>query len=826
MNGLYRLQVLVDLADRLSGPITGVLGKIGALEQVTNMADIAMRRMQAGAVIAGTGLVLAAPLALATGKAIEFESAFSNVRKVVDFTPDYGPRGLQQDMLQLSNQIPVTAAGFTDIAAAGGQAGIAIKELAGFTKDVAKTTVAFDLTAREAGDTLAQLRNIFRANQKDVMLMADAVNYLSNVTAAKAPDILEVLRRTGPVGTQVRMAAKDISAFGAAMLSTGRQPEVVATGLNSLINRLSTASSQSKDFQAGLKMIGYSAKEVMQAVRTDATGTLVDFLQRVKGSKDMATTLGLLFGTQYSDDIAGLVNVLPDVIKNLDAMSSSVKYAGSVQREFETRSKTTANQLQLLKNRLTNIGIVIGQYFLPPLNKVLEVGNAVLMWVFDLVNNVPGLSAVLGTAVVVLALLVGGLGVAVTGLGALGFASAQARIGIAFLKDTFAGAMRQVRLFSLGIALLRFQIQSMGGPIAALRIGIGALTTAIRSFAVALLTNPIFLIIAAVVGLGAAFVWAWNNIKEFRDNVVSVLRPLRAAWFEFLAAVSQLRGAFAPIGDAIAGALGKGQSALDILAYGFGFFLGFTLTAVIWIFGKIGSVILQALTGVINIVRGFVDLIVGLFTGDLDLARKGVKEIFTGITQIITAPIRLFAPNWEALRGALTNAWNWVKDFALKMFQAGVDLAKGLADGIRSAIGLVGNAIRAVTGRAEQTYRVETQTRSPSRLFAYFGTMLSLGLAQGIQAGAPEVAAAMSSLADSPTMQAQVLMDTPSSNSGLGGVTGRKSSGNSYNFSFTFTVEENQKNAKAFAEEVAELATAKILATLEDAAMEEGYDGE
>lgn len=48
MNGLYRLQVLVDLVDRLSGPITGVLGKLEQFEMKTVVVDRAMQTMAAG----------------------------------------------------------------------------------------------------------------------------------------------------------------------------------------------------------------------------------------------------------------------------------------------------------------------------------------------------------------------------------------------------------------------------------------------------------------------------------------------------------------------------------------------------------------------------------------------------------------------------------------------------------------------------------------------------------------------------------------------------------------------------------------------------------
>ena len=226
-----RLQVLVDLADRISGPASNIVRTLGGLERAAVQTSSAIDRIQMGASLAAAALALAAPIGLATRAAIEFESAFADVKKVVEFTPALGPEVLQQQLIALSRQIPRSAAELTQIAAAAGQAGIALEELAGFTEDAAKVAVAFDISAQEAGDTLAKLRNIFGMTQPQVVQLADAVNHLSNNMAATAPQILEVLKRIGGTGQLVGLTAQQMAALGAAMLATGTRPEVVATGL-------------------------------------------------------------------------------------------------------------------------------------------------------------------------------------------------------------------------------------------------------------------------------------------------------------------------------------------------------------------------------------------------------------------------------------------------------------------------------------------------------------------------------------------------------------------------------------------------------------------
>ena len=151
MTGLYALEVVLDLVDGMSGPINAPIRKLAELEAATQLADQSLERLQQGFQITAIGAGLTAPMALATAQAIQFEAAFSDVAKVVDFPLPDSPRQLQNDLLDLSSQVPVTAVGLTDIAAAAGAAGIGFSELTSFTEDAAKVAVAFDITASRAG---------------------------------------------------------------------------------------------------------------------------------------------------------------------------------------------------------------------------------------------------------------------------------------------------------------------------------------------------------------------------------------------------------------------------------------------------------------------------------------------------------------------------------------------------------------------------------------------------------------------------------------------------------------------------------------------------
>jgi TP901 family phage tail tape measure protein len=76
-----------------------------------------------------------------------------------------------------------------------------------------------------------------------------------------------------------------------------------------------------------------------------------------------------------------------------------------MQKEFEARAATTANTMQLTKNRIAEVGISIGSILLPGLNKALEIINPLIGKIADFANENKTLVGVIGGVVFGLAAL-------------------------------------------------------------------------------------------------------------------------------------------------------------------------------------------------------------------------------------------------------------------------------------------------------------------------------------------------------------------------------------------------------------------------------------
>ena len=100
-------------------------------------------------------------LAFATREAMKFETAMAGVRKVADGTDEQYAK-LSDELKKMGAELGISAAEMAELAATGGQLGIPIEKLSEFTAIASKMSVAFGLSAEEAGNAAATIANVFQ----------------------------------------------------------------------------------------------------------------------------------------------------------------------------------------------------------------------------------------------------------------------------------------------------------------------------------------------------------------------------------------------------------------------------------------------------------------------------------------------------------------------------------------------------------------------------------------------------------------------------------------------------------------------------------------
>ena len=302
---------------------------------------------------------------------MKMEDAMADLAKVSDFTPE-GLAEMQRKLEKMSLTIPMSADGLAQIAAAAAGAGVAQDELLGFTEQAAKMAVAFDMTAEQAGTMMAKWQSGMKLTMSQTYALADAVNGLSNNNAALANQIGDTVQRYGALGKVAGLSEKQTAALAASLIASGASSETAATGMKAFMGTLAKGAQLSERQQAALANIGIpDVKQLQKDLQKDAAGTIVKVLEGLNGLSEERRTmyLNVLFGETGSEALGPLLQNLDAVKKNFDYVADEANTAGSMEKEFEARSKTTSNSLILLKNSADYVARAFGDQFLGPIRR-------------------------------------------------------------------------------------------------------------------------------------------------------------------------------------------------------------------------------------------------------------------------------------------------------------------------------------------------------------------------------------------------------------------------------------------------------------------------
>jgi TP901 family phage tail tape measure protein len=560
------LRSLSDEYDALGRSIERV-GKIQASLQAGKLRAETLRSerqaLRSDALDAiGLGATAFVPVKLA----ISFESAMADVKKVVDFdTPD-GLRQLTDEIVRMSRYLPLSVEQLAQIAASGGQLGVAAKDLPRFVEQIAKMSTAFDMSAEDAGDSMAKLANVYSIPIAQISRLGDAINQLSNESPAKASDIVNTLGRIGGVAKQFGLTELQAASLGNALIALGKPPEVAGTAINGMLTKLGTADKQGKAFQSALAEIGMSAAGLKAAIKRDAEGAIVGFLQaleRVPADRRTGILVDL-FGMHYADDVAVLAGSVKTYTSSIEALKRVDKagqqtYLGSMEREFGARAATTANNLRLLKNGLTEIGVNVGSAVLPALNDLVNTVRPVVGAIASWAKENPGLASGIVKVVFGLAAFkLGAIGVKY-GINLVLSAANSLRMGWNLLQAAMvAGPVWLTRIGTALGAVGRWAwplISAVGRGVAMLGGPLMAAGRAVLFLGRALLLNPIGLAVTGVAVAGYLIYKHWGTITRFFSELPGKFKAFGAAIIDGL-----VNGISNKIGQAKAAIIGMATS--------------------------------------------------------------------------------------------------------------------------------------------------------------------------------------------------------------------------------------------------------------------------
>lgn len=366
-------------------------------------------------------------------KAIEFESSFADVRKVLGDVSTEELDELEESIRELALVRPETASEISEITAMAAQLGVRGNDnLMKFTDTMVKLGDSTNLTGEEASETFAKFINIMGTSQGDIDRVGAAVVNLGNNFATTEKDIAEMSMRLGAAGKLAGMSEAEVLGVAAALSSVGINAEAGGSAFSKLIINMSNASANGKkaneiisstgktlrelqmlsdadskaftemaqslgytsdefndflDASATLeqfsKVTGMTADEFNKAYGEDAVGTIQKFINSLAGMEDSQALQILdemgIKEIRLRDTILRSTTGVENFNKALEVSNQGWEENIALDNEANQRYQTTESRIKMMKNRFTEVGIKLKKEIQPAIDAFLVALN----WIAD-----------------------------------------------------------------------------------------------------------------------------------------------------------------------------------------------------------------------------------------------------------------------------------------------------------------------------------------------------------------------------------------------------------------------------------------------------------
>jgi TP901 family phage tail tape measure protein len=366
------LAVRINLEGNASRELTGLQKQVGSLSKGFGRAGKGVAQIGTGIARAGVSIgVGIGALGVGAAKlAIDYEDAFAGVRKTVEAS-DEQLDALSDRFRELATEIPIAATEFARLGEIAGALGVVVDAIDEVVEVTAKLGVTTDLTADEAADALGRIGNIVGLTADEYDNLGSALVNLGNKGASTEPEIINITKRFAAAGKQAGLATPEMLGFAEAIASfTGLEPEAAGMAFSNMLNQLTKVTANGgKKLDILNKVVGEDFKK---AFDKDASGALLKFLGGLKQldkyeRAKVLRALGLDAG-RLRQLLNGLSDNVDDVGVSLNNADEGWK-GNFLNKEAETKFKTLASKLTLLKQNFFEAGLTLADGFMPALTR-------------------------------------------------------------------------------------------------------------------------------------------------------------------------------------------------------------------------------------------------------------------------------------------------------------------------------------------------------------------------------------------------------------------------------------------------------------------------
>lgn len=361
-------------------------------------------------------------------KAMEFETSFAKVNTLLDKnTTDLG--AYKDEILKTSNETGVSVGELSESIYNSISAGVDQSDAIGFTSEAVKLAKGGFTDTSKAVDLMTTALNGYGLETEKSTEIADMLITTQNLGKTTVDELAGSMGAVIPIANNANFGMEELGTSYALLTQKGIATNEAGTMIKSMLGEITTNGSKADKTLRELTGKGFTDLKNEGASTTEILALLDGEAQRNNSSlKDMfgsmeagtaALTLMSSGGSEYNNILSQMQNS-----------------AGATTDAYNIMSNTTQEQMGKLKNSFENIGISLGEKFLPLIGGLVDFMN----------EHMPQIQAVFDTVFGAIGLVINGVIDTVKWFGSICNDETTA-VGQTFklLKDTIGSAIGLIK---------------------------------------------------------------------------------------------------------------------------------------------------------------------------------------------------------------------------------------------------------------------------------------------------------------------------------------------------------------------------------------------
>lgn len=467
--------------------------------------------------------------------------------------------------------------------------------------------------------------------------MVDQMAKTASTTNTSVAQLGEGILTIGATAKTVKGGTAELNTALGILANNGIKGAEGGTHLRNVILSLQNPTDKAAACMERLGLDVYDSEGNMRSLN-DILGDLNTSMDGMTAA-EKSNIIGQIFN---KTDLSSVNALLANTGTTWDELQQSIiDSGGAAQQMADTQLDNLQGQITILKSALEGLAISFGELLLPAIKMIVG-------WVQQFVDWLNGMDEGTKKVITTVALLAAALGPVLIVIGKVVSA----------------------------VGTIMTIVPKVAGVINTVKTAFAALNTT-------MLANPIFLIIAAITALVAAFIYLWNTNEDFRQFWINLWENVKEV---AIAVWEAIKNFFSAAWEAI-------SSTAQAVWNGIKDFFSGLWEGIKAIFSTVVEVIKTIITTYFNIYKTIITTVLNAIKTVFTTVWNGIKTV---VTTVVTAIQTFITTAWNAIKNTVTTVLNAIKTVITTVWNAIKSAVTSVVNGIKSTITSVWNGIKSM----------------------------------------------------------------------------------------------------------------------------------